>query len=266
MVVDVGPARTADRLLAALRAAGVARVDYVFLSHIHIDHSGGLAPCLEAYPMARAVCHAKGLRFLVDPEKLWQGSRQVLGRLAEAYGPPAPVPADRLIPHDCFPAEIAAIVETPGHAPHHLSYRLDGRLFSGEASGNLFHIQGRQYLRPATPHRFFLPEAEASVDRLLSLPDQPIHVAHFGRAESSHDVLGRFRAQLHRWHEIVRRTAADANGVERPELETRCVEALISGDPEMAAFGLMSEAARERERFFIANSVRGYLGYIEENP
>ena len=69
IVVDVGPANSVHILLESLDAMHVDRVDFVLLTHIHIDHAGGLADFLENFPMAKIVCHAMGLRHLVDPSK-----------------------------------------------------------------------------------------------------------------------------------------------------------------------------------------------------
>jgi glyoxylase-like metal-dependent hydrolase (beta-lactamase superfamily II) len=258
-VIDVGPAASADRLIEGLEKAGIDRVDYVLLTHVHIDHAGALAPVLARYPEARAVFHEIGLRHLIDPEILWQGSLQVLGDLARAYGRPEGSPAERLVPHTRAKIEELAILETPGHAPHHLSYSLGGNLFSGEAGGNLFKPGGKNYLRPATPSRFFLHTALASVERLLELPDQPIFYAHYENECSSTEMLGRFRVQLGRWRDIIAYVAAKG-GIE--DVEERCIEALLLRDPELSAFARMDPDTRARERTFIANSVRGYLGFL----
>jgi glyoxylase-like metal-dependent hydrolase (beta-lactamase superfamily II) len=260
VVVDTGPAASAGNLVAALEDLKIEDVDYVLMTHIHIDHAGGLKAVLDRYPRARAICHAAGVRFLVKPDKLWQGSLAVLGAVAEAYGPPPPVPGDRLLAHTEARVEGLGILETPGHAPHHLAYTWRGHLYSGEAGGNLLRVGGKPYLRPATPPRFFLEVALASVDRLLALPDQPIHYAHFDREASSREMLGRFRAQLLRWEDIVS-SVAGSGGMD--QLEDRCIDALLSGDPEVGAFGEMSPVIQARERNFIRNSVRGYLGYIK---
>ena len=41
-VVDVGPASSISYLTRALSEMGITKVDYVLLTHIHIDHAGGL--------------------------------------------------------------------------------------------------------------------------------------------------------------------------------------------------------------------------------
>ncbi len=260
LLVDVGPANTADRLLESLAELDVEEIDYILLTHIHIDHAGALADVLARYPMAQVVCHEKGISNLADPARLWAGSLDVLGKVAELYGEPKAVPAERLIAHTSCPAKGITVIETPGHAAHHLSFAYDGRLFAGEAAGNFFMVNGKEYLRPATPPRFFLPVFLESVDRLLSLNDQPICYAHFGRAPSSHRMLKRFRNQVLAWEEWIRQELFR----DKQEIEERCVDALLAKDANLSAFEKMDPATRARERTFIANAVRGFLGYFRE--
>ena len=260
LLVDAGPSRSVERLLERLAALGVDRVDYVLVTHIHLDHAGGLARILEAYPGARAICHRKAVAHLVDPSRLWAGSRKVLGDVADAYGPLAPVSRDALIPHDeaCVPE--LGIVETPGHAPHHLSFTYRGRLFAGEAGGNYLNFGGEEYLRPATPPRFLLEESLESVERLIHLEEQILCYAHFGEASSSRGMLRRYRDQLLRWHDLLRAQVAS-----RPEPGVAsCTESLLAKDPELKLFSNLPPNVRARERFFMENSVRGFLGYEQE--
>ncbi len=262
ILVDPGPANTGKRLLDSLERAGIDRLDYVLLTHIHIDHAGALRDVLDRYPDAKAVCHEKGIPHVVDPQKLYRGSLNVLGEIAGCYGPPGPVPKDRLIPHTACSVEGLKIIETPGHAVHHLSFEYQGRLYAGEAAGNYFSIEGLEYLRPATPPRFFLDVFINSVDRLLALDNQPIRYAHVESAQESHGLISKFRDQLRFWESLIG-DAFDRSGP-REEIIQGCVERLLKEDPGLEAFRLMDEATRKRERIFMTNSVNGFLGFFEE--
>jgi glyoxylase-like metal-dependent hydrolase (beta-lactamase superfamily II) len=259
IVIDVGPSASVGRLVASLRQMGVDRVDLVLITHIHIDHAGGLAPFLEAFPTARAVCHAKGIRHLVEPSKLWEGSLNTLGDLARSYGPIPPVPQDRLIPHTEVNAEDLRALATPGHAAHHLSFTHGGNLFSGEAAGVCLILERGEYLRPATPPVFFMEETLGSIDRLLALEDQPMYFAHLARSESSHLMLKRAKKQVLLWHDVIRSELS--KGTER--LVEGCAERLRREDPELQAFRWMAPDEQKREAFFTLNSVKGFLGYLE---
>ncbi len=260
LLVDVGPANTCHRLMESLARLNINRIDYILLTHIHLDHAGGLADVLARYPMARVICHEKGVANLVDPGRLWRGSLKVLGKIAESYGEPNPVPLDRIIPHTRAHARGVTVIETPGHAQHHLSFSCRNRLFPGEAAGTFMMVGGEEYLRPATPPRFFLEVFLDSVDRLLSLEDQPIFYAHFGKAESSHLMLRRFRSQVLSWKGWIQEEIAFG----KEDLERRCVEVLLSKDPNLTALERMDRPTRERERNFIGNAVKGFLGFFSE--
>lgn len=85
-LVDVGPSATSAALLEAIRVIGVQDLDYLLLTHIHIDHAGGIGAIAEAFPQAQIIGHGQGLPHLIQPERLWAGSVQSLGRTAKAYG------------------------------------------------------------------------------------------------------------------------------------------------------------------------------------
>jgi len=260
LLVDVGPANTAGRLVETLDSMGIDRVDFILITHIHIDHAGAVSDLAEHYPMARVIAHEKGIKFLRDPTKLWAGSLKVLGATAEAYGPPKPVKEEKLIPHTQGNIPGLTIIETPGHAAHHLSFTYQDHLFSGEAGGNYFRVGDNEYLRPATPPRFFLEVFLRSVDRLLGLKNQTICYAHFGMAPDSHRLLKRFREQLIRWKKIISEQIRANNG----RLVDRCMAALLEQDPELVAFEQMDPDVQNREKIFLTNSINGFIEFLRE--
>ena len=262
MVVDVGPANTADRLVDSLMSMGLERLDYVLLTHIHIDHGGALAKVLAHYPKARVICHKKGISHLVDPSKLYDGSLKVLGDLARTYGSPGPIAKDRLVPHTECQIDGLQVIETPGHALHHLSFTYQKRLYAGEAAGNYFMVGKREYLRPATPPRFFLDVFMKSVDRLLALEDQPIRYAHVEGAESAHRLLRKFRDQLVFWESVIGESVT--SGRRKTDIIQDCVDQLLRNDPNLRAFEDMDVNTQKRERTFMANAVNGFVGFFEE--
>ncbi|MBW2204373.1 MAG: MBL fold metallo-hydrolase [Deltaproteobacteria bacterium] len=237
-LIDVGPANTANRLIDSLVSLGLDRVDYILITHIHIDHGGALADLLDYYPMAKAICHEKGIKHLVEPSNLWAGSLSVLGDLA------------------------IMVIETPGHALHHLSYTYKGRLFAGEAAGNYIAVNGLDYLRPATPPRFFPDIFRRSIDRLLALEDQPIRYAHFGEAASSHRMLNISRDQLIRWEAIIGELVRQSGNTQ--DIIKSCIDLLLEKDPNLAVFNIMDPDTQAREKVFMANGVRGFVEFFRD--
>jgi len=272
-VVDPGPPSTGERLIAALEERGLERLDFVLLTHVHLDHGGTTARLLTRWPEARVVCHPRGRPHLVDPSRLWQGSLAVLGEKARVYGEPAPVPAAAL----AEPAEAAArgivMIETPGHAAHHACFRHGDLLFLGEAAGT-YATLGRgdgtaePYLRPATPPRFRLETAAASLERLLALEPAPriLLFAHHGRhTGDARTLLGAARDQLRRWVDVCRELREAAGpGADPAALMDAIAAELARRDPYYARVALLPADIREREADFTRQTLRGMLGYLEE--
>lgn len=258
ILVDVGPHHSVGQLAVSLRGMDIDRVDYILLTHIHIDHAGGLADFLEHFPMAKVVCHETGIGHLAEPVKLEAASRKVLGDLIDTYGPINPVKREYFIPHREANINGLRIIETPGHAAHHLSFSYEGCLFAGEASGIYLNIGGKDYIRPATPPVFFLEEFVQSIDRLLALEDQVICYPHYGMNASSHAFLNRARRQLFFWEDTIRNEIAKAPS----SLIRACIERLLGSDSFLEAYADMDAEVQARERLFMTHSIEGYLGYL----
>jgi glyoxylase-like metal-dependent hydrolase (beta-lactamase superfamily II) len=255
LVVDPGPAATVPTLLRALEELGVERLAGILLTHIHIDHAGGAGLLLERYPATRVVCHPKGSPHLADPARLWEGARKILGDLAEAYGAIAPVPQESLIFGEALalgPWSVDA-VETPGHAPHHASYRVGDVVFAGEVAGVRYELPSGVYQRPATPP-VFLPDAfRASIDRVAGLGAAHLCLGHYGLTDRPRETLGVARAQIGTWLAVAERHPVAGGEGE----EAALFEDLLDADAPFGRFRELPQDIQARERYFAANSIAG---------
>ncbi|HZV82606.1 MAG TPA: MBL fold metallo-hydrolase [Geobacteraceae bacterium] len=256
VVVDPGPLSTIPRLVNELRQHGVSRIDYILLTHIHIDHAGGAGALLREFPGALVICHPEGIRHMITPEKLWEGSRKVLGPLAEAYGEIVPIPAESILfSEDIGEGEIRAFL-TPGHAQHHCCYLVDDLLFGGEVAGVRCELPGDAiFIRPATPPRFILEVALDSIDRMIALRPRRLVFAHYGVVESAVEHLTIAREQLLLW---VRSVAVDR--------EEKLVARLTETDPYYRNVTLLPEDIGARERYFLGNTLKGMAEYVDALP
>ena len=263
-LVDVGPSATIPGLVKALEVLEVQRLDSILLTHIHIDHSGGIGDFADRFPDTPIICHESGIPHLMDPSRLWEGSLKTLGRTARAYGPIQPVPPALLYDAARFQEHNIRPILTPGHAPHHVSYLVEPYLFAGEAGGVFLDLSGGGfYLRPATPPRFFLETSIQSIDALIDIPHDILCYGHFGMTNKTPKLLNAHKQQLFRWDDLIRKQMQIDQG---PELENRCLESLLKEDPCLAGWNRLEPAVQERERFFLLNSIRGYTGYLESFP
>jgi len=211
-IVDTGPANTAGDLINALHGMDVTHLDYILLTHIHLDHAGAAGHVAEAFPGAKVACWPKAASHLIDPARLWAGSRQVLGETAVMFGEPQPIDEGRLLHPDALAAHGITWLHTPGHAPHHVSYVHGDVLYVGEAAGMTCPTStGALYLRPATPPRFFLDVALDSLDRLRALDPRPRRfvLAHYGAVADPSTFLGKARDQPILWVEVLSRFRAE---------------------------------------------------------
>lgn len=149
-LVDVGPKASVGRLVEGLKALNIEKLDFIFLTHIHIDHAGATGALIRRYPETKVICHASGVKHLIDPRKLWEGSKKVLGEVALKYGEIDPVPRRNIVSSAEFKLEGFQLVETPGHAPHHISLAYKEYLFAGE--GGVCLVRERARFISGQPH------------------------------------------------------------------------------------------------------------------
>ena len=263
ILVDVGPTATIPMLVDSLKTLGVSRLDGILLTHIHIDHAGGIGEMAALFPDTPIVCHETGIRHLVEPSRLWEGSLKTLGKTAEAYGPYRPVPPERLCDAAAYAEHGVLPVMTPGHAPHHVSYLIDTFLFAGEAGGVFIRTTGNEnYLRPATPPRFFFETYMSSVDELIKKAPSIICYGHFGVHEDAVAMLKIHRKQLLLWKKIV---GDEINRLQQSEDEAvveNSLQRLLKEDPCLKDFSHLDPSVQEREQGFLKNSIRGFIGYL----
>ena len=261
-LVDVGPAATADQLAGAIASLGVDRLDYICLTHIHIDHAGAVGHLVRRFPGTPVVCHPKGIPHIIDPERLWQGTVKTLGETGRAYGRMLPVDPTCIATERQLASAPFRLIDTPGHSPHHYAIAADTCLFAGEAGGVCLPLpSGDLYLRPATPPRFFLETSLSSIDRLMTAGPGAICYGHFGMQPDGLHMLDLHREQLLFWKRILGAEAA-GQGMDSSDFANRWVNLLLVKDRLLHGFPQLPPEVRARERGFLLNSVRGFAGYL----
>ncbi len=263
ILIDPGPASTIPVLLEALTSLDVRGLDVIMITHIHIDHVGGLGLLLKQFPEARVLCHKGVVRHLIDPSKLWKGSQEILGSLAELYGPIEPTPESNIAPDYFIRADDMTIetVETPGHSSHHVCYRLDDILFIGEVAGVTYPTERGLYLRIASPARFVYEAYRQSIMKAADIDARHLCFAHYGyRKRRGSSLFAAARDQIDLWLEIVEAHLSSDDD----EFFSAVFSEILKRDPSMELFATLPHDVRERERYFAANSIEGMRRYFEE--
>lgn len=262
-LVDVGPAATAHQLVDAIAGLGVDRLDYICLTHIHIDHAGAIGHVARRFPGTPVVCHPKGTSHIIDPERLWQGTVKTLGETARAYGRMLPLDPPRIASQDQLASAPFQLLDTPGHSSHHFAIAANGYLFAGEAGGVCLPLpSGDLYLRPATPPRFFLETSLSSIDRLMVTRPETLCYGHFGMRPDGMNMLARHREQLLFWEKTLAVEAA-GRSIDATDFANRWVDLMLARDPLLHGFSQLAPVVQVRERGFLLNSVRGFAGYLD---
>ena len=233
ILVDPGPAGTIPQLTKALGELHVDRLDLILLTHVHLDHGGGVAELLKTYPGARVICHPRGMEHMANPDRLWDASLKNLGWIAEMYGRPQPVPGECLHFRERIEAGGVAIecIDTPGHAPHHLVFRVGDIVFAGEAAGIYLGLDDGFYLRVgAPPGGFHYPAYRRSLETIAALDASFLCFAHWGSTREYRKVMATAIEQADLWMAVSMRHADEADG----KFEERVMEELLATDPGLA--------------------------------
>lgn len=269
-VVDTGSNASLPLVLSALAELGLAAgaVDWVLLTHIHLDHAGGAGSLMQALPAARLLVHPRGVRHMVDPARLWAGTVAVYGeeRATALYGRLLPVDAARIVAAtDGLEIELAGrrlrVLDTPGHALHHVCFwdEKARAFFTGDTFGLSYReldVEGRAFIMPTTTPTQFDPQAmQASIDRMLAYEPRSMFLTHYGRVTE----VERLGADLHRLIDTMVAVACAARGegaARHAEIRSG-LEQIVREESARQRWALSEEAALELLQLDMELSAQG---------
>ncbi len=212
VLIETGSQSSVPVLLAQLDRLGLGATDLagVVVTHIHLDHAGGVGDVARAFPNATVYVHEKGARHLADPTRLVDSASRVYGPLLDSlYGRLDPTPPERIhVLEDLESIPVSAnrslvSVDSPGHAKHHLALHdtVSGVLFAGDAVGVKLPDAG--VLRPSTPPPDFdLDSALHSLHRFSERRPTALALAHYGVLDDPSDVLDEADGTLREWVDV----------------------------------------------------------------
>ena len=267
-LIETGPKSSVESVQARLDDLGVDRLDWIIVTHIHLDHAGAAGTLAARYPEAKVGVHEVGAPHLVDPTKLWASASRIYGDEMESlWGGIDPLPEDRVEAIrdgdeiDLGGRKLRAL-ETPGHAYHHHAFVDDETetIFTGDTLG--VRLPGIEFVRPATPPpEFHLIKAIESIEVIANSGASRLCPTHFGPVEAPvRETCDRAIESLERWAAWVREgrsRSSDLDEVARYVAE-RAREQLQGsvGEPELLRL--------EQTTSFWMNTW-GYMRYIDKN-
>ena len=215
-LIDTGPATSVTAVLGGIEKAGVKPedIDYLIVTHVHLDHAGGAGTLIQEMPKAQMMVHHRGARYLVNPERLVSSVAAAQGETMTAkLGEVVPVPMERVKPVNDGDVielgnnQVLTFIDAPGHAPHELCIyesRNNG-LFSGDAVG--ISVVDNEVLLPVTvPPSFDLKAYFETLNKLMALKIKTIYYAHFGASDNAQEDLRLTKSKLEAWEDLMDKT------------------------------------------------------------
>ena len=202
VLVETGPESLFGNLRSAVEAQGFSLEDvrHVFVTHIHLDHAG--AAWRLARHGARIHVHPAGVPHMVDPAKLLASARRIYGEAMDRlWGRLEPIPQELLVPvadGETVQVGDAAFqaIHTPGHAIHHITWRLEDGLFTGDVGG--IRIGDGPVIPPLPPPDIDLEAWAASIGRMRAARPACLYPTHFGIKRDPQAHFDSLEANLHR--------------------------------------------------------------------
>jgi len=290
-LLDPGPAVSNPALEHVLKERGIKRLDYILLTHVHLDHAGGIGHMMKTWPDAKIVVPWKGRKHLVDPSGLWKGSVKTLGEVAVTFGELLAVSADSFH-SDEIEIPGLTIFQTPGHASHHQSYLYEATgervFFPGEAAGVILgkdmlplwiscdrdpgkvqppvtELEDVIYMSPASPPVFNLDIAISSLALLMEYESSIMCYSHYGYTRFPGLAMSLHMQQLKLWKDIIKGAKRETAGLDEEETVELALKLLMASDGFLSTFSFFDSEVQQKELFFLRSGIRGFLGYLGEN-
>ncbi|MBA3737489.1 MAG: MBL fold metallo-hydrolase [Actinobacteria bacterium] len=261
-LVETGPGTSVEPVAESLAKLGMTsdELAHIVLTHIHLDHAGGVGQLAARFPSATVWVHERGAPHLVDPSRLVASTARVWGEqeMRELFGPALPVDKGRV--RSLLDADVIrmgdrelGVLDTPGHASHHVALvdSRTGAVFTGDALG--IHVPDLPVLRPATPPpEFDLERYVASIERIRAAARSILLFAHFGQLVDAAATCDLAIRRVRDWAAVVEGALRET---EDPDELTARLEAAALADIETGAEATLDLAMLE-DRLRLLSSIK----------
>jgi len=212
ILVEVGPSNSFPYLISSLKSIGIEKVDRSAMTHLHLDHIGGVGHMVEMFKDHMVYIHELGLKHLPNPDKLWRAVADIYTEewLAENWGKIKPTPSSNI--NSLTDKELIDLgngrsleaIYGPGHAKHHYTYydNESKTLFMGDTLG-LIYPHG-DFVQPNLPPPDFNKEKLFNtLENLEKLDLKYLALAHFGIHENPYELIQNAKESIEKWINFV---------------------------------------------------------------
>ena len=240
-IVDTGTNSSIPQVSAILTQLGLnfLHVDYIILTHIHLDHAGGASELMRLCQNAQLVVHPKGVRHMVDPSKLIAGATAVYGEkhFQDQYGEIKPVALERIIQAENeLKLNLAnrelTFINTPGHANHHncIIDHQSNSIFTGDTFGvsyNALRNDHHAFVMPTTTPVQFDPVAlHESINKIMNYQPETVYLTHYSALKPTARIVAGLHEQIDDFVMLTDKAADSGNNFSET-LERELTEYLI---------------------------------------
>ena len=261
-LIETGIGTDYELIREAMAEVGIAPDDLEVIAptHVHLDHAGGAGFLAADCPNAEVIAHEKGAPHLVDPARLWEGTKQAVGGQIEFYTEPRPVPKEQVRAVtdgdviDLGNHELR-VHHAPGHAPHHCVFEdpANDAVFTADAAG--IYVPTLDQIEPTSPPPTFnVEQCLDDVDTLAAIDPDVLLYTHFGAVEADGE-LREYKQVLSEWVDTVEQTRGSL------EDDEAVIDELVS--QKLADDGLLEAWGEKKLRAETRMNVRGVLGYLD---
>lgn len=208
ILVEVGPSNSFPYLISSLESLGIREVKRSAMTHLHLDHIGGIGHLVEKYKNHFVYIHELGVKHLPNPERLWKAVSEVYTEewLSTNWGEIKPTPIKNI--HSLQDKELIDLgsgrkleaIYGPGHAKHHYTFydEYSKTLFMGDTLG-LIYPHGN-FVQPNLPPPDFNKEVLFStLDDLKKLDLEYLALAHFGMHGNPYKLIENAKENIQEW-------------------------------------------------------------------
>ncbi len=207
VLIETGPDTVYKNLEKSVNETGfsIADIKHVFVTHIHLDHSG--AAWRLAEKGATIYVHPRGAKHLADPAKLVASAERIYGdKMQELWGTIKPVPEERI--RAAEDGEVFTVggvdirvLDSPGHASHHNVFIIEGIVFTGDAAG--IRIAGGPVVPPTPPPDIHIDQWQETLKKIREVKPDILYPTHFGKSDNVFPHLEDMETRLLEWSDWV---------------------------------------------------------------
>ncbi|MDC2966834.1 MBL fold metallo-hydrolase [Acidimicrobiaceae bacterium] len=233
ILIEVGPSNSFPYLISAIESLGIKDIKRTAITHLHLDHVGGIGHLNEKYKENFVYVHELGLKHLPNPERLWKAVSDVYTEewLKKNWGEIKPIPLENIkklndgadIKID--KNRILKALYSPGHAKHHYSFydEISGTIFMGDTLG-LIYPHGN-FVQPNLPPPDFDKEVLFNtLEHIEKLELKQVAIAHFGIHTNPYQLINNAKESIDLWLQFI----DNLPDLTQKEASDRLVEWIVS--------------------------------------